>query len=142
MMSAITDNLKINPDLRRLVLPLSSEEKQFVENELCESGAIRPIRIWENMILVDYEYYDYDGEWSSFRTNEREFSWWASEHPNQKDDWTLFTAEVAVGSPTPTVQVFNYYSTPAAAIEVSKQYRTFSQVNPYYPFFPLLFLLS
>lgn len=54
-----TYDLKIDPVLKRLVFPLSPEEKRIVEDEICESGARHNIRVWNNFILVDYEYYDY-----------------------------------------------------------------------------------
>ena len=52
-------NLKIDPELKYLVLPLSKSEKQIVEDEICESNAKYSIRTWNDYILVDYDYYDY-----------------------------------------------------------------------------------
>lgn len=72
--------------------------------------------------LTADEYYGYNGEWSSSKTNEREFSWWANEHPAQDDDYSKFVATVAAGGSTPTIQVLNYYSTPVAQIKATKQY--------------------
>lgn len=51
--------LDTDPALKRLVAPLNPAEfKEMEENIRCYGG-IKGVMVWGNIILVDYEYYDY-----------------------------------------------------------------------------------
>lgn len=51
--------LKTDPDLRRLVAPLDPVEYKEMEENIKCYGGIKGVMVWENIILVDYEYYNY-----------------------------------------------------------------------------------
>ena len=51
--------LKIDPEFRRLVLPLTLAEQRIMEDEICSPDKSQRIRVWHNTILVDYTCYEY-----------------------------------------------------------------------------------
>lgn len=51
--------LRIEPDFRRLVAPLTLTELKSMEDSLNNPDSAKEVRVWKNTILVDYEYYDY-----------------------------------------------------------------------------------
>lgn len=51
--------LRIEPEFRRLVAPLTLIELKNMEDSLQSPDSAKEIRIWRNTLLVDYEYYDY-----------------------------------------------------------------------------------
>lgn len=50
--------LRINPDLRFMVAPYSQQSRSELKRKLLFNGCSTPIRVWENIILVDYEVFD------------------------------------------------------------------------------------
>ena len=52
-------NLKINPEFKRLVPPLTIAEQKALEDEISSTVRQRKIRVWYHTILVDYSYYEY-----------------------------------------------------------------------------------
>ena len=52
-------SLKVNPELKKLVPPLSAQERELMIASLCDSEQPPEIRVWFNTILVDYECYEY-----------------------------------------------------------------------------------
>ena len=51
--------LRIEPELRRLVAPLTLTELESMKDNLTNPDSTKKVRVWKNTILVDYEYYDY-----------------------------------------------------------------------------------
>ena len=51
--------LETDPVLRRLVAPLNLFEFNAMEVEIKRIGGMKGVNVWGNVILVDYEYYDY-----------------------------------------------------------------------------------
>lgn len=45
--------------MKKLVIPLSDNEKRNIRNELRSNGSTKAVRVWRNIILSDFEYYDY-----------------------------------------------------------------------------------
>ena len=51
--------LRVEPEFRRLVAPLTLTELKNMEDSLNSPDSTKEVRVWRNTILVDYEYYDY-----------------------------------------------------------------------------------
>ena len=58
MTSSIGTRLRVNPDLRFLVAPLSEQAHKELKGRLLQNGCSTPIRVWENTVLVDYEAFE------------------------------------------------------------------------------------
>lgn len=54
-MSKNNENLKINPRLRLLVLPLTPAEYAALEQELLTVGSQKPVQCWYNYIISEFE---------------------------------------------------------------------------------------
>lgn len=54
-MSKNNENLKINPRLRLLVLPLTPAEYAVLEQELLTVGSQKPVQCWYNYIISEFE---------------------------------------------------------------------------------------
>lgn len=54
-MSKNDENLKINPRLRLLVLPLTASEYAALEQELLTVGSQKPVQCWYNYIISEFE---------------------------------------------------------------------------------------
>ena len=50
--------LRVHPDLRYMVAPLSEESRNALSTRLIKYGCSTPIRVWENIVLVDYEAFE------------------------------------------------------------------------------------
>lgn len=50
--------LRTNPDFRFMVAPYTDKARSELKTRLLFSGCSSPIRVWDNMILVDYEIFD------------------------------------------------------------------------------------
>ena len=51
--------LRVEPEFRRLVAPLTLTELKNMEDSLNSPDSTKEVRVWRNTLLVDYEYYDY-----------------------------------------------------------------------------------
>lgn len=49
---------KITEEFKRLCQPLSNKERKFLEREIISNGSIYPIRIWNTLLLCDFEIYE------------------------------------------------------------------------------------
>lgn len=49
--------LRINPDFNLMVAPLSEEDRIAQENAILAQGKSVPIRVWDDVLLMDYEAY-------------------------------------------------------------------------------------
>ncbi|MBQ9444663.1 MAG: Cna B-type domain-containing protein [Lachnospiraceae bacterium] len=67
--------------------------------------------------LADYRYYDKDA-----RKRTQGNYWWASDDPNQIDDYSQIIATVGPGVEVQCVQVYNYYSQAQAELKATKDY--------------------
>ena len=54
-MSECTENLKINPALRLLVLPLNVTEYTALETDILTNGCRTPVQCWHSYIISDFE---------------------------------------------------------------------------------------
>lgn len=50
--------LRVHPDLRNLVAPFPEETRNALSARLIRNGCSTPIRVWENIVLVDYEAFE------------------------------------------------------------------------------------
>ena len=50
--------MRVHPDLRFLVAPLSEQVRADLKARLLQNGCSTPIRVWENIVLVDYEAFE------------------------------------------------------------------------------------
>lgn len=50
--------LRVHPDLRFLVAPLSDQVKDDLKVKLLQNGCSTPIRVWENTVLIDYDAFE------------------------------------------------------------------------------------
>ena len=50
--------LRVHPDLRYMVAPLSEQVRMELKGRLLQNGCSTPIRVWENTVLVDYEAFE------------------------------------------------------------------------------------
>lgn len=58
MTSNMGTRLRVHPDLRFLVVPLSEQMHQELKRRLIQNGCSTPIRVWENTVLVDYDAFE------------------------------------------------------------------------------------
>ena len=49
---------KITEEFKRLCQPLTNKERKFLEREIMTNGSIYPIRIWNTLLLCDFEIYE------------------------------------------------------------------------------------
>ena len=50
--------LQIDPEFKRLGVPLSPEEEHKLEKSLIREGCLEPISVWHGCILDGYKRYD------------------------------------------------------------------------------------
>ena len=50
--------LRVHPDLRFLVAPYSEQAHADLKAKLLQNGCSTPIRVWDNIVLVDYEAFE------------------------------------------------------------------------------------
>ena len=50
--------LRVHPDLRFMVAPLSEQAHSDLKARLLQNGCSTPIRVWDNIVLVDYEAFE------------------------------------------------------------------------------------
>ena len=58
MTNSTNTRLRVHPDLRFLVAPFSEQVHQELKSHLLQNGCSTPIRVWENIVLVDYEAFE------------------------------------------------------------------------------------
>ena len=57
-MTSSGTRLRVHPDLRFLVSPLSEQFHSDLKARLLQNGCSTPIRVWDNIVLVDYEAFE------------------------------------------------------------------------------------
>lgn len=57
-MTSSGTRLRVHPDLRFLVSPLSEQVHSDLKARLLQNGCSTPIRVWDNIVLVDYEAFE------------------------------------------------------------------------------------
>lgn len=50
--------MRVHPDLRYMVAPISEETRNALSTRLIRNGCSTPIRVWDNIVLVDYDAYE------------------------------------------------------------------------------------
>ena len=57
-MNMKTYPLKINPDFRQLVFPLSPDERKEMEDSICDLSRLPVIHVWKHYVLTDFAVYE------------------------------------------------------------------------------------